>query len=57
MRLLTAALASARSIAMTDEPSTRRPRGGNLEPAARGRAGDTRELYYPLAMKDRDARD
>ena len=63
MRLLTAALASARSIATTDKPSTRRPRGGaaarsrNLEPAARGQAGDTRELCYSLAMKDRAARE
>jgi hypothetical protein len=31
MRLLTAVLASARSIAMTDEPSTRRPRGGAIK--------------------------
>ena len=31
MRLLTAALASARSIAMTDKPSIRRPRGGAVK--------------------------
>jgi hypothetical protein len=49
MRLLTAALASARSIAMTDKPSTRRPRGGAVK--------EILKLCYPLAMKDRDARE
>ena len=36
--------------------TARRRRQGNLEPAARGQTGDTRELCYSLAMKDRDAR-